>query len=337
MPRGHAKDHLSDKKYSTGYNLRSWQHSTGLKGHMHARPLRPQVVALPDATLSPTRYKHAVFWVRVYGIRAVRTPRMRSVSKAHTTLAVRRRLELTPSPSRAGACSIALSAKCDASPSMIASWVRPKSRAACLTAYGYAAWKRSKSLSPVRAIPSSTMRARVIKAKYSGTVKGKSKKIWLSCREMAENCARRVAIEPPLTVKPCVVASRPCSKMLRSGGSSAARSTSAGRKRSFTASSTSASTSPRIRCTSAEVSAAESKEATSAQSPKSMRTSRPCASTSRLPGWGSEWKNPTASSCARKQSTPVAMSPLMTAGGDLASCSPSIHSVTSTLRVVHFV
>jgi len=33
-------------------------------------------------------------------------------------------------------------------------------------------------------------------AKYSGTVKGNSKKIWLSSREIAENCARFDSIAP---------------------------------------------------------------------------------------------------------------------------------------------
>ena len=41
-----------------------------------------------------------------------------------------------------------------------------------------------------------------------------------------------------------------------------------------------------------------------------------------------------SSSCARKHATPVSTSSLITCGGDLASCMPSIHSVTSTLRVV---
>eukprot|EP00964_Phaeocystis_antarctica_P094495 scaffold61213_cov79-Phaeocystis_antarctica.AAC.2 len=89
-----------------------------------------------------------------------------------------------------------------------------------------------------------------------------------------------------------------------------------------------------MRCTRAEVSCRASNCAISAHRPKSMSTSRPCWSTSRLPGCGSEWKKPTCSSCVRKQSTPTAVRALMTSGGERASCSPSIHSVTSTLRRV---
>mmetsp|Transcript_40096 Transcript_40096/g.84094 ORF Transcript_40096/g.84094 Transcript_40096/m.84094 type:complete len:237 (-) Transcript_40096:861-1571(-) len=205
-------------------------------------------------------------------------------------------------------------------------------------------------------MPSSTMSARVISAKYSGTENGKLKKIWLSSREMALNCARRVATfardspprsaaTPPPATPPaaptapaparcCSAASLPLLKMCVSGGSSSALSTSRGKKRSATASSTRAATSPRIRCTSAEVSARESKASISAQRPKSMSTSLPAASTSRLPGCGSEWKYPTTRSCARKQSTPIGMSALIVDADDLASCSPSIHSLTRTLRVV---
>ena len=81
-------------------------------------------------------------------------------------------------------------------------------------------------------------------AKYSGTVKGNSKKIWLSSRETAPNCARRCATAAPLRFAAIseATASFPCSKIFESGGSSAARSTSGGRKRSVTASSMSART-----------------------------------------------------------------------------------------------
>ena len=56
--------------------------------------------------------------------------------------------------------------------------------------------KMSKDGSPDNAMPSRTMSARVMSAKYSGTVKGNSKKIWLSSREIAENCARFDSIAP---------------------------------------------------------------------------------------------------------------------------------------------
>ena len=53
----------------------------------------------------------------------------------------------------------------------------------------------------------------------------------------------------------------------------------------------------------------------------------------RLPGCGSEWKNPTCRSCTRKLSCPTPMRSRISSLGQSESFTPSIHSVTSTRRV----
>ena len=99
-------------------------------------------------------------------------------------------------------------------------------------------------------LPSSTMSARVMRAKYSGTANGKSKKIWFRSREIAANWRRfdatalySAARSPPrrrpppprLSLAWVAAARRPCSNTRRSGGSSASLSTSGGKKRSVIA------------------------------------------------------------------------------------------------------
>eukprot|EP00962_Isochrysis_galbana_P010400 scaffold2872_cov112-Isochrysis_galbana.AAC.1 len=75
-------------------------------------------------------------------------------------------------------------------------------------------------------MPSRTMSARVTSAKYSGTVNGKSKKIWLRSRETAANWRLRRATarwspppppksEPPFAGAACMAA-RPKIELLRS-------------------------------------------------------------------------------------------------------------------------
>ena len=66
--------------------------------------------------------------------------------------------------------------------------------------------------------------------------------------------------------------------------------------------------------------------------PKSMMANLPSVVTRRLPGWGSAWKKPVSRSWMRKHSTPTGMSLLITEAGEAASLTPSIHSVTNTLR-----